>query len=285
MMALANAVKGMVESLAQAQKAAGGDEPVTVDVKELFSKFGIPVTAATPESLEPPEPPAPEGGLPNPKGSGPEKASLGNLVQAYITKERGAYVVHSESGKSLGRYRSRKEAETRLRQIEYFKHQSLKLAAFREGDHPRDETGQFSPGAATGAAGRASKSADSPEGHAKAAEAHRIAAEAHKANKNQAQAARHEVNRTLHEQVANPNPSVLERGKRIARLTDATRHLGGLEDNKHAASAHEALISERWGLAADLMARGDKEAAEKQYRNAAIEMQAWAKIAAKKLAT
>lgn len=40
----------------------------------------------------------------------------------YITKQGSEYVVHAESGKELGRYKTRAEAEHRLKQIEYFKH-------------------------------------------------------------------------------------------------------------------------------------------------------------------
>lgn len=39
-----------------------------------------------------------------------------------IVKSGSQYQVQSESGKSLGKYRSRAEAELRLRQVEYFKH-------------------------------------------------------------------------------------------------------------------------------------------------------------------
>jgi hypothetical protein len=41
-----------------------------------------------------------------------------------VRKIAGGYVVVSESGKKLSKvYRTRAEAERRLRQIEYFKHQ------------------------------------------------------------------------------------------------------------------------------------------------------------------
>jgi len=40
----------------------------------------------------------------------------------YITKSGDEYLVHAESGKILGRYKTRAEAEHRLRQIEYWKH-------------------------------------------------------------------------------------------------------------------------------------------------------------------
>lgn len=39
-----------------------------------------------------------------------------------IVKEGNMYVVKSESGKEMGRYRTRREAKIRLMQIEYYKH-------------------------------------------------------------------------------------------------------------------------------------------------------------------
>jgi hypothetical protein len=36
------------------------------------------------------------------------------------------WCVYSEKGKLLGRYRTKKEAEKRLRQVEYFKHKAKK---------------------------------------------------------------------------------------------------------------------------------------------------------------
>jgi hypothetical protein len=39
-----------------------------------------------------------------------------------IRKVRGGYRVLSESGKNMGTYRTKGEAEKRLRQIEMFKH-------------------------------------------------------------------------------------------------------------------------------------------------------------------
>ena len=39
-----------------------------------------------------------------------------------IVKKGSKYIVKSESGKHLGSYKTKKEAEKRLRQIEYFKH-------------------------------------------------------------------------------------------------------------------------------------------------------------------
>ena len=40
----------------------------------------------------------------------------------YITESGGKYTVHAESGKPMGAYGSKGEAEKRLREIEYFKH-------------------------------------------------------------------------------------------------------------------------------------------------------------------
>lgn len=39
-----------------------------------------------------------------------------------IRKEKSQYVVKSKSGKSLGKYKTKKEAEKRLKQVEAFKH-------------------------------------------------------------------------------------------------------------------------------------------------------------------
>jgi hypothetical protein len=39
-----------------------------------------------------------------------------------IKKEGSQYVVRSKSGRNLGKYRSKKAAQKRLRQVEYFKH-------------------------------------------------------------------------------------------------------------------------------------------------------------------
>ena len=39
-----------------------------------------------------------------------------------IVKSGNQYQVQSESGKPMGKYRSRAEATLRLKQIEYFKH-------------------------------------------------------------------------------------------------------------------------------------------------------------------
>jgi hypothetical protein len=43
-----------------------------------------------------------------------------------IKKKGKRYQVQSESGKNLGTYGSRKEANERLRQVEYFKHRNEK---------------------------------------------------------------------------------------------------------------------------------------------------------------
>jgi hypothetical protein len=39
-----------------------------------------------------------------------------------IKKEGSQYVVKSKKGKSLGKFKTKKEAEKRLQQVEYFKH-------------------------------------------------------------------------------------------------------------------------------------------------------------------
>ena len=39
-----------------------------------------------------------------------------------IRKTKSGYTVYSENGKKLGTYKTKKEAEKRLQQIEYFKH-------------------------------------------------------------------------------------------------------------------------------------------------------------------
>ncbi len=46
-----------------------------------------------------------------------------------IVKVGSEYEVRSESGKSLGKYKTKEEAEKRLKQIEYWKHvkKSFKL--------------------------------------------------------------------------------------------------------------------------------------------------------------
>lgn len=45
-------------------------------------------------------------------------------IQEHIRKEGGKYVLYSKDGKKrLGEYGSREEAEKRLRQVEYFKHE------------------------------------------------------------------------------------------------------------------------------------------------------------------
>lgn len=43
-----------------------------------------------------------------------------------IKKVGSKYRVVSESGKNLGEYKTRKEAEKRLKQVEYFKHKKQK---------------------------------------------------------------------------------------------------------------------------------------------------------------
>jgi phage gp29-like protein len=50
---LANAIKGLVEAVAQAQVAAGVTEPVAVNVKELLERFGVPFekTGVDPQKL------------------------------------------------------------------------------------------------------------------------------------------------------------------------------------------------------------------------------------------
>lgn len=45
-------------------------------------------------------------------------------IENYITESGGKYTVHAESGKKMGTYGSKAEAEKRLREIEYFKHQN-----------------------------------------------------------------------------------------------------------------------------------------------------------------
>ena len=41
-----------------------------------------------------------------------------------IKKEGSKYVVRSHLGKNLGKYKTKKEAAKRLRQVEYFKHKN-----------------------------------------------------------------------------------------------------------------------------------------------------------------
>lgn len=43
-----------------------------------------------------------------------------------IKKEKSNYKVESKSGKNLGKYKTKKEAEKRLKQVEYFKHKDKK---------------------------------------------------------------------------------------------------------------------------------------------------------------
>jgi hypothetical protein len=49
-------------------------------------------------------------------------------VRPMIKKQGSHYEVKSESGKNLGHYPSKKQAETRLRQVEYFKAHPNKAA-------------------------------------------------------------------------------------------------------------------------------------------------------------
>lgn len=51
-------------------------------------------------------------------------SSIDDLANNYIKEENGKFCVYSESGKRLGEYGSRGEAEKRLEQIEYFKSKS-----------------------------------------------------------------------------------------------------------------------------------------------------------------
>lgn len=43
-----------------------------------------------------------------------------------IKKEGNKYVVRSQDGKNLGKYKTREEAKKRLREVEYFKHKKGK---------------------------------------------------------------------------------------------------------------------------------------------------------------
>ena len=43
-----------------------------------------------------------------------------------IKKTKQGYQVKSESGKNLGQYKTKQEAQKRLKQIEYFKHKEKK---------------------------------------------------------------------------------------------------------------------------------------------------------------
>ena len=49
-----------------------------------------------------------------------------------IRKVQGGYRVLSESGRNMGTYRTKAEAEKRLRQIEMFKHLKIGRASCRE---------------------------------------------------------------------------------------------------------------------------------------------------------
>jgi len=44
-----------------------------------------------------------------------------------IVKKGAKYIVKSQSGKTLGTYKTKKEAEQRLKQVEYFKHKNTKV--------------------------------------------------------------------------------------------------------------------------------------------------------------
>ena len=46
------------------------------------------------------------------------------LIKSKIVKKDDKYQVQSEKGKNLGTYNTKEEAEKRLKQVEYFKHQS-----------------------------------------------------------------------------------------------------------------------------------------------------------------
>lgn len=46
---------------------------------------------------------------------------MNQIARDYITEENGKFTVYSHSGKAMGSYPSREEADKRLRQIEYFK--------------------------------------------------------------------------------------------------------------------------------------------------------------------
>jgi hypothetical protein len=45
-----------------------------------------------------------------------------DVLENFVSKEGSEWVVHSESGKEMGRYKTKEEADKRLGQIEYFKH-------------------------------------------------------------------------------------------------------------------------------------------------------------------
>lgn len=65
-------------------------------------------------------------------------------TNAVIKKVGDKYVIYSKDGKKLGEYTSKKAAEKRLKQIEYFKHKQggevywNVLAAFIKGNEPED---------------------------------------------------------------------------------------------------------------------------------------------------
>lgn len=43
-----------------------------------------------------------------------------------IVKKKGGYEVQSEKGKNLGHTKTKEQAEKRLKEVEYFKHQGKK---------------------------------------------------------------------------------------------------------------------------------------------------------------
>jgi hypothetical protein len=43
-----------------------------------------------------------------------------------IVKKKGRYEVQSEKGKNLGEYKTKEQAEKRLKEVEYFKHKGKK---------------------------------------------------------------------------------------------------------------------------------------------------------------
>jgi len=78
-----------------------------------------------------------------------------------VRKVGDGFEVLSEAGKHMGKYPTREEADKRLREIEYFKHQNcseafmngtahgleyLANAGFDESKHPRDRGGKFGTG-------------------------------------------------------------------------------------------------------------------------------------------
>lgn len=53
-----------------------------------------------------------------------DKVRFVRLIKSKIVKKDDKYQVQSEKGKNLGTYNTKEEAEKRLKQVEYFKHQS-----------------------------------------------------------------------------------------------------------------------------------------------------------------